>query len=82
MDFHLQVSFFDPLTIDEKKPYAPIRYKAIVQEQIYISYMTKGGVSYSDTEKMTPYERKIATDFIKEMLDAQEEARKSRKKKK
>lgn len=36
--------------------------------------MTKGGVTYGDSENMTPYERKIALDAIKELLEEQQKA--------
>lgn len=40
-----------------------------------LSYLTKGGVTYGDTERMSPYDRKIAIDYMKEVLDAQTQAR-------
>ena len=75
MDYLLQESFFDPLTInDSETPFGPLKYKSIVQEQVYLSYITKGGVSYSDSEKMTPYERKVAVDFMVDLMDKQSKA--------
>lgn len=38
-----------------------------------MSYLTKGGVPYGDSEDMTPYERKLALDAIKEILSVQAE---------
>lgn len=38
-----------------------------------IGYLTKGGVSYRDTEDMTPYERRIVLETIKEVLEGQRE---------
>lgn len=32
-----------------------------------IGYLSKGGVTYSDTEDMTPYERKIVLDTLSEI---------------
>lgn len=40
-----------------------------------IGYLTQGGVTYGDTEQMTPYERKIALDTIQEVLDHQNKTR-------
>ena len=51
------------------QPYAPQRYKEIIKEQVALSYYTKGGVSYSDSDSMTPYERKIANQVMREILD-------------
>lgn len=65
---------FDPLLTSDGKPYAQLRYKEIIQEQVTIGYLTKGGVTYSDTEEMSPYERKIAMETIKEILKEQAEA--------
>lgn len=48
-----------------------MRFKSIVQEQVVIGYLSKGGVTYSDTERMSPYERKIVLDALKELLDKQ-----------
>lgn len=39
-----------------------------------LSFYTKGGVSYSDSDRMTPYERKIAVQTIREILDDQARA--------
>lgn len=33
--------------------------------------MSKGGVSYSDTDNMTPYERQIAYETLKGIYDEQ-----------
>lgn len=60
---------------DDGRPYAPEKYKSIVQEQVILGYLTQGGVSYQDTEEMTPYERKIAYDTIKEIIESQNKMR-------
>lgn len=41
-----------------------------------ISYLSKGGVTYGDTEEMTPYERKVAYDTLREIYDEQAKAQK------
>lgn len=56
------------------EPYHRARYKAIIQEQVLLGYLTKGGVTYSDTEDMSPHERKLALDAIKEILEGQSTA--------
>lgn len=53
------------------QPYHRVKYKEIISEQVILGYLTKGGVSYNDSENMTPYERKIALDTIKELLETQ-----------
>lgn len=62
----------------EGKPFARVRFKEIISEQVTLGYLTKGGVSYSDSENMSPYERKLAieaiTDFLKAQAEAQEKA--------
>lgn len=39
-----------------------------------LAYLTKGGVTYGDSEGMSPYDRKIALDTIQEVLDKQSQA--------
>ena len=51
--------------------YHRVRFKQIISEQVAIGYMSKGGVSYSDTDNMTPYERKIAYDTLIEIIQGQ-----------
>lgn len=56
------------------KPYYRERFREIVREQVAIGYYSKGGVNYGDTEIMTPYERTLAYEALKEIIDAQNEA--------
>lgn len=51
------------------QPYHRLRYKQIVEEQVTLGYLTKGGVTYQESEEMTPYERKIALDTITGILN-------------
>lgn len=39
-----------------------------------LAFLTKGGVTYGDSEEMSPYDRKIALDTIQEVLDKQNQA--------
>ena len=57
------------------EPYHRLRYKAIIQEQVMLGYLSKGGITYGDTEEMTPHERKIAKDTIMEILEEQSKQR-------
>lgn len=68
------MSFFDPLLTSNGKPYYRERFKEIIKEQVTLGYYSKGGVTYGDTEDMTPYERTIAYETIREILDAQNKA--------
>ena len=70
------MSFFDPLLTSDGKSFAKVRYKEIISEQVALSYLTKGGVSYGDSEKMSPNERHLALESIKEILESQAEAQK------
>lgn len=65
------MNFFDPLLTSDGQPFHRVKYKQIVSEQVTLGYLTKGGVSYRDSEEMTPYERKIALDTITEILNEQ-----------
>lgn len=51
------------------KSYKREKFKEIVSEQVMLGYLTKGGVTYGDTDNMSPYERRIAVDTIREFLD-------------
>ena len=64
-------SFFDPLLTSDGQPYNRIRFKTIIQEQVLIGYLTKGGVTYGDTEGMSPHERKLVLDAMKEVIESQ-----------
>lgn len=39
-----------------------------------LGYLTKGGVTYGDSEEMSPYEREIALSTMREVLDEQHKA--------
>lgn len=56
------------------QPFARVRFKEIISEQVTLGYLTKGGVTYGDSENMSPHERKLAIDAIKEILAQQAEA--------
>lgn len=71
LNFLLTRSFFDPLLTSDGQPYSRVRFKSILQEQVLIGYLTKGGVTYRDTEEMSPYERKLVLDTMKEVIDGQ-----------
>lgn len=64
-------NFFDPLLTSDGQPYHRVKFKSIIQEQVLIGYLTKGGVTYGDTEKMSPHERKLVLDAMKEVIEGQ-----------
>ena len=79
-------SFLDPQLTSDGKPYGPVRYKQIVQERYIIS--KQAHISYSDTGKMTPSERKMILQFLvedsrreKEALEKAKSGRKNHSKK-
>lgn len=79
-----QRSFLDPELTKDGKPYAPLRYKAIVKERYYISKAIN--TSYNDVGKITPRERQYIVDFIiedrkkeKELIKQQTEELKNRR---
>lgn len=59
------MNFFDRRSIDSVtgKPYKVVKYESIVADQTLISYLT--GMTYYDTESMTPFERDKILDNIK-----------------
>lgn len=76
----------DPQLTSDGKPYGPVRYKQIVQERYIIS--KQAHISYSDTGKMTPSERKMILQFLvedsrreKEALEKAKSGRKNHSKK-
>lgn len=76
MVYQWTANFFDPLLTSDGQPYHIAKFKEIVSEQTILGYLTKGGVSFTDSNNMTPYERRLATDAIREFLEAQNEAQK------
>lgn len=67
------MSFFDPLLTSDGRPYYRVRYEEIVQEQVLLGYLSQGGISYGDTQNMSPHERKIAFKVLKEISDMKKE---------
>ena len=58
--------------------YKQQRYRDIIDEQVLISYMSKGSLSMTDTEFVSPYDRELILKSIikirEQELQAQEEA--------
>ena len=69
------MSSLDPHLTSDGKLYAPERYKEIVKERYLICNNTN--ITYSDTGKMTPTERRFILLFIKETADRRTELLKS-----
>lgn len=69
-------NFFDPPLTSDGKPYGQVKFKQIVSEQVTIGYLSQGGVSYRDTETMTPYERKIAYEVLNNIYEEQSKVHK------
>lgn len=54
------------------------RYDQIIEEQVAISYASKG-ISIADTDELSPYDRKIILKSIIKIKESEEEAVKKSK---
>lgn len=73
-------NFFVPNININGEPYAAYRYRQIIEEQVSISYASKG-ISIADTDELTPYDRKLILDSIIKIKDEEKKAiEESRKK--
>lgn len=69
----LQVlNFFDPDIEVEGEPYKHFKYKQIINEQVAISYASKG-ISISDTDELCPYDRKLVLEALIGIKDKERE---------
>lgn len=66
------MNFFDPRWTSDKKSYGQERFKQIVQERYLISKRLH--TSYSDTASISPTERNLILQFIKDDLQKEQEA--------
>lgn len=57
----------------EDDPYVVWKYRQIVDEQLEISYSTKG-ITFTDTEYMSYYERTLVLNSIREIKKKEVEA--------
>lgn len=70
-DFRSRVSFFDPnIKTKDGRFWKQVRYDQIVEEQVAISYASKG-ISISDTDEMTPYDREQILKMIQKIKEAE-----------
>lgn len=79
-------NFLDPELTSDGKPYGPYRYKQLTQERYIL--VKHAHVTYEDTGKMTPTERKLMLQFLiddgkrqKEALEAAKNQRANQRKK-
>ena len=69
------MSFFDPhIEMPNGRLYKQERYDRILEEQVAISYASKG-ISIADTDQLSPYDRQVILNAIKEIKEAEAEAR-------
>lgn len=66
-------SFFDPDIEIDGEPYKHLRYKQIINEQVSISYASKG-ISIADTDELCPYDRKLVLEALVGIRDKEREA--------
>lgn len=68
------MSFFDPpMTTDSGRPYKAVRYDEILEEQVAISYISKGGISLMDTDGVSQYDRKIILQSLLKIKEQENE---------
>lgn len=68
------MSFFDPLIkMEDGQWYSQHKYKQIIDEQVAISYASKG-ISIADTDELSPFDRKLILESILKIKDAEKEA--------
>lgn len=67
--------------MDNGLTYKQQRYKDIINEQVLISYLSKGALNMVDTEFVTPFDRELILqsiiDIREQEVKAQEEAMKN-----
>lgn len=69
------MSSFDPhINLPDGKPYKAAKYESIIEEQVRIAYYSKGTISISETDNMTPYDRNLVMKFLKEIVEEENNA--------
>lgn len=71
------MNFLDPKKTSDGKPYGPQRYKEIVRECYIISKVLH--TSYTDVLSMSPTEKNMILEFIKQDNDEMERALEARR---
>lgn len=66
------MNFFDPLLTSDGKPYGQERFRQIVKERYLISNHIN--TDYTSTASISPTERKLLLQFIKDDLQKKHEA--------
>ena len=56
------------------------QYDEIVKQQVYISYIANG-ITFSDTEMLSSYDRQLIKSILQEIKDKEQEALKNLKRK-
>lgn len=65
-------SSFDPDIDIDGIPYKHVRYKQIIDEQVAISYSSKG-ISIADTDELCPYDRKLVLESLVRIREKERE---------
>lgn len=66
------MNFFDPRWTSDGKPFGQERFKQIVQERYIISRRLH--TSYTDTASISPTERSLILQFMKDDMQREQEA--------
>lgn len=61
----------DPQKTRDGKPYGPVRYEELVRERYLIS--KRANISYSESGKLTPIERKYITKYVVDEINREKE---------
>jgi len=61
------------MTTDSGRPYKAVRYDEILEEQVAISYISKGGISLMDTDGVSQYDRKIILQSLLKIKEQENE---------
>ena len=61
------------MTTDSGRPYKAVRYDEIIEEQVAISYISKGGISLMDTDGVSQYDRKIILQSLLKIKEQESE---------
>ena len=61
----------DPQKTRDGKPYGPVRYEELVRERYLIS--KRANISYSESGKLTPTERKYITKYVVDEINKEKE---------
>lgn len=60
--------------MSDNRLYRNIKYDNIIKDQVAIAYISKGGISISDSDELSPYDRKLVLDTLTEIKNIESES--------